>query len=341
MALDPSTNSELITIDVTCTPRNRANLRRLKTSSIQSYQRWEKENELLYAMIEDESAWLTRLFPDTFISPELFFYALEDGTILCLLGNYIQEMAESYGARTVRKIPGKKFTFHKSKKGIRESKLFHSRENVDKFLTWCRWHGIPEAILFESNDAVLVDECRTGGREIVICLMEIARRSSQYEIEEVPQLIRLEREIEEEELSDHRTSAEEQQGLALDTSAVNTESRGDRSPIDSDSGVESVFDEAGDPASPRLSEFMADEATPEPTRFVPKRKNTNKFEGDKKPQRGSQKESTSLLENSHPKTELDKKVRNHYCLTNIIDAFIPIRASIYTFIQTFIIPPIL
>lgn len=303
MAQESSSTSEL-TIDVTCTPRNRANLRRLKTSSIQSFQRWEKENELLYAMIEDESAWLSSLFADAIITPEVFFYALEDGTILCLLANFIQEMAENYGTRTGKSVPGKKFTFHKSKKGARQSMLFHSRENVDKFLTWCRWHGIPEAILFESNDAVLVDECRTGGREIVICLMEIARRSSQYEIE-VPQMIKLEREIEEEELSDNRGCAEEQQALPLETN-LNTETRGDRSPIDSDSGVESVFEE-GDPASPRISEFVADE-----TKIVQKCESINKFEVEveKKPQRGIEKEeSHSLLESSQPKTELDKKVR--------------------------------
>ncbi|EDO32825.1 predicted protein, partial [Nematostella vectensis] len=201
MDLGSPVSSEL-TLDVTCTPRNRANLRRLKTNSVQSFQRWEKENELLYAMIEDETAWLAKLFTEIIITPDFFFYALEDGTLLCKLANYIQEMADTYGQKHNTHVPGKKIKFKESKRGHRESKLFHSRENVQKFLTWCRWHDIPEAILFESNDVVLVDECRTGGREIVICLMEIARRVIKYEIKQVPKLIQLEQEIDEEEAND-------------------------------------------------------------------------------------------------------------------------------------------
>lgn len=286
-------NSELAAnVTVACTPRNRANLRRLKTTSIQSFQRWEKENELLYAMIEDETGWLSNLFPDQFITAELFFYALEDGTLLCLLANYIQDMANKYSEKTGHPVPGKKFAFNKSKRGTRESRLFHSRDNVEKFLSWCRLHGIPEAILFESNDVVLVDECRTGGREIVICLMEIARRCSSYELTQLPQLIHLEKEIDQEESNDS-SSTDYNQPLMVETSSTNFQC--DRSPIDSDSGVESVFEEGAEQNSTRLMEFALEDELKD-----------SKHEQKNKSQ---PKELSSLLENQIPKTELDEKVK--------------------------------
>lgn len=299
--MEQNVESSDLTVNIECTPRNRANLRRLKTTSIQSFQRWEKENELLYAMIEDESTWLSTLFPDQFINADLFFYALEDGTLLCLLANHIQDMAENYSQRTGKPVPGKKIAFNKSKRGIRESKLFHSRDNVEKFLSWCRQQGIPEAILFESNDVVLVDECRTGGREIVICLMEIARRCSCYEMQQLPKLIQLEREIEEEEFCQGSTCICEP--LTLDTG--DSDIQGERSPIDSDSGVESVFDEGVDTTIPQLMEFASDDDHGQIGN--PAVGAINNLD-EQKPTK-EQKELSSLLESKGPKTELDKKVK--------------------------------
>lgn len=285
-----------MSLNLSVTPRNRANLRRLKTNSLQSIKRWEKENELLYAMIEDLSDWLLRLFSGVVITPEFFFFALEDGSLLCRLANYIQEKAEAYAQERDITVPGKRFRYNSTlKKGTKEQKLFRSRENVQLFLTWCRNHGIPEAILFESNDVVQVDECREGGREIVICLMELARRSyKKFELDEVPQLIQMEKEIEREEseVADDKND----QGERLDVLTVNTRSAQQTEPdttspmsADSDSGVESVFEEEN-PAS-RLSEFSSDD------------KNTKSA---KKP------ELPSLLESTAPKTELDKQVSVFY-----------------------------
>lgn len=184
---------------------HKGNLKRLKTSSVSGFQRWEKENELLWAMLEDETEWLAQLFPDIIITPELFFYALEDGVILCRLANLIQEKAEEYGKKTNHvNVSGKRFKYHKSiAKKNKQLALFKSRENVQGFLTWCRQLGISDSILFESNDIVEADECREGCREVVICLMEIARRASgRYKFTPIPKLIQLEKEIEAEELQD-------------------------------------------------------------------------------------------------------------------------------------------
>ena len=180
---------------------HKGNLKRLKTSSVGGFQRWEKENELLWAMLEDETEWLAKLFPDIIITPELFFYALEDGVVLCRLANRIQVAAEDYGKKNKVKVPAKSFKFHTSiPKKNKQLALFKSRENVQGFLTWCRQIGISDSILFESNDVVEADECREGCREVVICLMEIARRASGlFKFTPIPKLIQLEKEIEIEE----------------------------------------------------------------------------------------------------------------------------------------------
>ena len=191
---------------------HKGNLKRLKTSSVGGFQRWEKENELLWAMLEDETEWLAKLFPDIIITPELFFYALEDGVVLCRLANRIQEAAEEYAKKNKTRFLGKKFKFHTSiPKKNKHLALFKSRENVQGFLTWCRQIGISDSILFESNDVVEADECREGCREVVICLMEIARRASAAcKFNPIPKLIQLEQEIEIEEQKEAEENSQDQ-----------------------------------------------------------------------------------------------------------------------------------
>ena len=312
-------------IVVSVTPRNRANFRRLKTNSIQSYKRWEKENELLYAMMEDESEWLAKLFPDVVITPDFYFYALEDGSLLCRLANYIQEKAELYSKRHHIPVPGKKFRYHTMGKCSKEIKLFKSRENVQQFLTWCRSHGIPEAILFESNDVVQVDDYREGCRGIIICLMEIVRRTAKFELDELPKLIQMEKEIEEDEAQSH-TDISNGQGQVLDVVEINNhEVQGTDPPeiqspssMDSDSGVDSVFDlEEGDNAVSRLKEFWHEEReiiekTEITTTTVTRKQNLLKPKDQKSSPKKTSKELPSLLESTGPKSELDKQVSSLY-----------------------------
>lgn len=314
---------------VTVTPRNRANFRRLKTNSIQSVKRWEKENELLYAMMEDESEWLAKLFPDVVISPEFFFYALEDGSLLCRLANYIQEKAELYSRKQNVSVPGKKFRYHTMSKCSREIKLFKSRENVQQFLTWCRSHGIPEAILFESNDVVEVDDYREGCRGVIICLMEIVRRTSKFDLDELPQLIQMEREIDEDEAKGDAEPSNGQ-GQILDVEKINmTTSEIDNlevqqtdlpeiqspSSLDSDSGVDSVFDlEEGENSAGRLTEFSVEETEEIKKTTVVRRKQSPPKPKDQRSSPKSQpktKELPSLLESTEPKSELDKQVSSY------------------------------
>ena len=277
-----SLNSNFLspTMNVNVTPRNRANLRRLKTNSLQSFKRWEKENELLYAMIEDLSEWLKKLFAEVVMTPDFFFFALEDGSLLCRLANYIQEKVNVYGAREGVAVPGRGFRYNNTpvqRRGTKEQQLFRARENVQLYLTWCRSHGFPEAILFESNDVVEVDECREGGREIVICLMELARRFKKYNLDEVPRLIQMEQEIDQEEQdpNEHVQSFETQ--ISETTS-----------PTSVDSGVDSVFDE--DSTVNRMSEVSTDA--------------TDGANKERKPRA----ELPSLLDSTGPKSQLDEQV---------------------------------
>ena len=149
-------------------------------------------------MIEDESEWLAELFPDEIIAPEFFFFALEDGVLLCKLANLIQEYAEQYGKENNIEIPECHLKYHPRSKTRGQLGQFRARENVTAFLGWCRKHQVPEVILFESNDVVQTEDLREGAREVVICLMEIARRSFRYGVKP-PKLIILEKEIDEEE----------------------------------------------------------------------------------------------------------------------------------------------
>ncbi|XP_068734038.1 microtubule-associated protein futsch-like [Montipora capricornis] len=311
---------DLADLVISVTPRNRANFRRLKTNSIQSVKRWEKENELLYAMMEDESEWLAKLFPDVVISPEFFFYSLEDGSLLCRLANYIQEKADLYSQKYRVVVPGKKFRYHTMGKSTsKEIKLFRSRENVQQFLVWCRSHGLPEAILFESNDVVQVDDYREGCRGVIICLMEIVRRTARFDLDELPQLIQLEKEIEEDEANDD-SELSNAQGEVLDVEEISTTEMDNlevhvldqadvQSPssLDSDSGVDSVFDQdEGENTASRLTEFSQDEKTI--TSTVTSRKQVPAKPKDQRSSRKKDKEPCSLLESKGPKSELDKQV---------------------------------
>ena len=198
-------------------------LRKLKSTSWESIARWEKENEFLFALIEDESDWLTRLFPEEEVQPEYFFQSLEDGVLLCKLARLCQDYAVNYGRENKKKIPSFDVKIHARARCRGRIGQFMSRENVELFLKWCRVHKIPEPILFESNDVVEKTEeegLREGAREIVLCLMEVARLGVKFGVAP-PKLILLEKEIELEENLDQSFD-------------------GNNSPLSEDSGVDTA-----------------------------------------------------------------------------------------------------
>jgi len=211
--------------EVTDSPDYKASgLKKLKSKSWESIARWEKENEFLFALIEDESEWLLHLFPDAIVSSETFFKDIEDGVLLCQVARLCQKYAEDHSSEHHTHVPLFPIHIHSTKKCRGGFGKFMRRENVELFLKWCRLHKIPEPLLFESNDVVErteQDGMRENAREIVLCLMEVARLGVKYGVDP-PKLIQLEKEIELEE--------------QMDASSMD----GSISPISIDSGVDTM-----------------------------------------------------------------------------------------------------
>ena len=67
VGLDFDENNSMFTEaaeDVYITDFIGSGLKKLRLNSLESFVRWEKENEILHAFIEDECEWLAELFPE-------------------------------------------------------------------------------------------------------------------------------------------------------------------------------------------------------------------------------------------------------------------------------------
>jgi hypothetical protein len=88
--------------------------------------------------------------------------------------------------RKKKKIPDKGPVY----KRIAKSGTFLARDNIANFIAWCRALGIPDVLLFETEDLV----SRKNEKSVVLCLLEVARQGSKFGML-VPCLIQLEQEI--------------------------------------------------------------------------------------------------------------------------------------------------
>ncbi|KAF6768031.1 hypothetical protein AHF37_10997 [Paragonimus kellicotti] len=169
-------------------------------------------DELLHVMTEDLVEWFIQMYPN--LTEELdvdnFFDRLSDGVLLCHHAKEIHQRLNEQCATTSRgdratltgiKVGGVQAALPnvcpayqtRGLQGSTAASGFVSRDNVSNFLVWCRQLGMPDSVLFESEDLV----CRKNPRNVAICLLELARLGGLMGIA-VPGLIQLEVEIDQE-----------------------------------------------------------------------------------------------------------------------------------------------
>ncbi|KAK4887290.1 hypothetical protein RN001_003561 [Aquatica leii] len=145
---------------------------------------------------QDLAVWINRLLDLHYLNGENLFHELDNGALLCRLALVILRRAKiavvaGYTDKSLPYIRDKYF-----ENAMRGS--FFSRDNMENFINFCRSLGVHQNLLFESDDLVL----QNNPRNVILCLLEVARLSTQFAIEP-PNLMQFEKEM----TSDEKTSA--------------------------------------------------------------------------------------------------------------------------------------
>ncbi|XP_024085606.1 growth arrest-specific protein 2-like isoform X1 [Cimex lectularius] len=150
------------------------------------------QHKRLLPLQEDLADWLNKTLNLDHITATNLLDILDNGVVLCHLAMVIHERVKDavdtgLASGPVPVIKGPFF-----EKANRRS--FYSRDNLEKFITFCKHLGVHPNLLFETNDLVQQNQ----PRNVVLCLMEVSRIASRYNLEP-PKLVALEKEIAEEE----------------------------------------------------------------------------------------------------------------------------------------------
>ena len=146
-----------------------------------------REKEALDAIKEDVSNWLSDVL-ELNISQESFMDVLDTGIAVCRLATLVQNAAKEHGDKIGIQVPMKALSCNSKA----EAGTFFARDNTSNFIEWCRKLGVEEAVIFESEGLVL----HKDEKRVILCLLDVARFAERVGISP-PQLVKMEREIEE------------------------------------------------------------------------------------------------------------------------------------------------
>jgi hypothetical protein len=122
--------------------------------------------------------WISQLFQLDITEDNLFEH-LMDGVLLCKLAAKVTHgEVEWRGMRHESEIEEGETPFPTAPSALnpRGHKAI-ARDNCHRFLQWCKAVGLPEEVLFESEDLVGFATRKTAEDKVLTCLLDVARRS--------------------------------------------------------------------------------------------------------------------------------------------------------------------